>query len=178
MRICDLLGVALNGKTAVIRGADITCNLARYVLGVDEPSEKVRASLTQQLLAWGVANADIAAQILESLPRLPLGDKLFIFGPINGMISHCDVTLWVGPPSAAMERVIQLAYTLGVRTQGDLNGVAGVCGECSARVLQKHGSSLSMGCRGSRPHAGLDSDELLHATSGTLLRKLEVASDD
>jgi len=172
-RICDLLGEALSGELVAIKGNDISCELARFVLGVDPPTTKTRTALAEKLLGWGVADKRIADLILDTIPRLPLGKRVFEFGPIEQLGEEFDVALRVEPPGTVMERIISFAYSLGQQTRGDLNGVAGVCGECIARVLGDGGAWLSAGCRGSRPRAGLGSNELLHATSRTLLEKLE-----
>jgi len=176
-RICDLLGEALNGDLAAIADDDIGCPLARFVLGVDSPTIKTRTVLIEKLVGWGVANEQIADRILDSMPRLPLARRVFEFAPIDQLGPEFDVALSVGAPGVVMERIIGFSYALGEQTRADMSGVAGVCGECIARVLRDGGAWISTGCRGSRPRAQIRDGELLHVMSNSLLQRMEGGSN-
>lgn len=164
-RFCDFVGLALGGQSFAVSSGQISCPLARYVLGVNAPSDESVAKLMEGFLGWGVRNRGVAETILASLPRLPVEKRIFEFFPMPTRSITPDVILWFGHPVDAMERVIGFSYKKGLSTVARLNGVGALCGECFARVLSEGDPVVSLGCRGSRPCAGILDDEIVHAAT-------------
>jgi len=170
-RFCDFVGHSLKGESPVVSDDQIDCPLARYVFGIDPSSEEMIETLVEKPLGWGTRDIEIAMTIIESIPRLTMDRRILEFAPIPSCIPEFDVTLWVGPPSAAMERVIGFSYGNGQQTHARLNGVGALCGECVGGVLRVRGPVLSLGCRGSRLHAGIRDDELILVMPGVFAER-------
>jgi len=144
-----------------IPAQNITCPLARFHLGIDNPDVR---DLARILVGWTDAvNEQIGTKFLTSAYRLdrPYNYIAYFSYPASGL--EPDVIIGICNAGAAQRTVQRYSSVTGDRVNSPVSGIGAACGECTAYVLQTGTPTLSVGCNGSRPGINLREDELLLA---------------
>ena len=163
-RHCSLVRLAREGSVFYARNEDISCPLARFNLGLDPKTERNLTELARTLVSWNDAeNEEVALRYLKSATTLEVGEKYLCYFPLPNPDLTPDVVIKIGSPEEFMPLVRTMTRLTGRRTPGIASGVGAMCGECTAIPLVTGQPNISLGCGGSRPHAGLDPDQLLLA---------------
>ena len=164
LKHCSAVGLARTGKRFYVQNNDISCPLARYNLGLEEPNDKSMHELASILVGWGDANTqEIGLRYLKSRPKLPFAKKYIIYFPMPDSEYKPNVTIEISMPNDLMLRIRELTASTGESVSGFMSGVGAMCGECTAYPILTGNSNVSVGCTGSRPGAELKQDELFFA---------------
>jgi len=170
-RHCTFAGLARQGRAVWASGDDITCPLARFNLGLDAPDAETMARISAALVEWKAArDLDTAARLLSSFPRLPFGERVFVYAPLDAAPVYPDLVLRVVRPSDAVQWLRALGAATAERAEGRSGGVGALCGECTAFPLVTGRAAVSLGCPGCRREAFLAPDEILLALPYSLDR--------
>ena len=161
-RHCAFVGQARQGESVWAAGAQITCPLARFNLGLDPSNQEVITALARVIVDWNAAkDLETAHRFIHSLTPLPFGERVFVYGPLFALPFPPDLVLLVLRPKEAMERVLAMTTTMGMLSGGEVGGLGAMCGECTAIPLLTNKATLSPGSPASRREAFLAEDELL-----------------
>lgn len=161
---CSFVGQARAGKRFYAQNDDISCPLARYNLGLEEPDDGFVQELARTLVGWNDAdNPDIGSRYLRTRPKLPFEKKYILYFPVPDNDHVPDVKIEVTHPDELMLKIRDLTSQTGDSLGSYMSGVGAMCGECTAIPILTGKPNISMGCTGSRPGAGLKHDELFFA---------------
>ena len=164
LKHCSAVGLARTGEEFYIQNNDISCPLARYNLGLEEPDNKFMHELAKILVGWGDAKSeDIGLKYLQSRPKLPYAKKYILYFPVPDYDYEPDVIIEISNAHELMLRVRDLTSISGDTIKGHMTGVGAMCGECTAYPILTGKPNVSVGCTGSRPGAELKPDELFFA---------------
>lgn len=164
LKHCSFVGLARTGERFYAQNNDISCPLARYNLGLEEPDDKFMHELARTLVGWGDANTeDIGLNYLQSRWRLPYAKKYILYFPVPDNEYEPDVIIEISNPHELMLRVRELTSLTGDSILGFMSGIGAMCGECTAYPIITGKPNVSIGCTGSRPGAELKHDELFLA---------------
>ena len=120
------------------------------------------ARISAALVEWKAAkDLDTAARLLSSFPRLPFGERVFVYAPLDAAPVYPDLVLRVVRPADAVQWLRALGAATAERAEGRSGGVGALCGECTAFPLVTGRAAVSPGCPGSRREAFLAPDEIL-----------------
>lgn len=155
-RFCFCVTLArLNGKVLGLTAEDLSCPFSSHNLGFFALPEGVTGSGK-----FGAHTADIIAE----MPRLTRGRfKSVVVGPLDQMPVEPSVVLIVGNTAQTMRLVQAWLWGTGRRVEASLSGLAAVCSEAVAQVLDSGDCTVSVPCPGSRQFGRLAEDELLYA---------------
>ena len=160
-RHCSFIAAARRGRSLWAAGDDITCPLARYNLGIDTPNEETIAALAKTLVGWGDSdNEEMARRFIAGLDPLPFGQRVFVYCRLDDAPFPPDLVIHFLTPAEAMEKLVAISASTGLRCHSPAGGVGALCGECTATPLLSEGGALSAGCPGSRGEACLGEEEL------------------
>ena len=161
---CSFVGLARSGQRFYAQNEDISCSLARYNLGLDDPTEATMRTLARTLVGWADAETEeIGLKYLRGRLKLPYGEKYILYFPMPDRDYEPDVVVLIGPPSKLMAKVRETTYRTGVPADGFSSGVGAMCGECTAYPILTGKTNISLGCTGSRPRTKLKPDEMFLA---------------
>ncbi|UCF10290.1 MAG: DUF169 domain-containing protein [Candidatus Bipolaricaulota bacterium] len=164
-RHCTHAATAQAGACVWASDQDISCPLARFVLGLDPASPEVIDALAAEIVDWGfAADEHLARQFVGGLWTIPHGEKILVYGPPDRLPDEPDVTIEILTPHEAMRALVSNTHRAGLRALGDMSGVGALCAECTAYPLHSERVAISVGCPGSRRELALDPDKLLMAT--------------
>ena len=164
LKHCSAVGLARTGERFYVQNNDISCPLARYNLGLEEPDNKFMHELAKILVGWGDAKSeDIGLKYLQSRPKLPYAKKYILYFPVTNQDYEPDVIIEISNPHELMLKVRELTAETGDSIGGYMSGVGAMCGECTAYPILEGKPNVSVGCTGSRPGAELKPDELFFA---------------
>jgi uncharacterized protein (DUF169 family) len=164
LKHCSAVGLARTGERFYIQTNDISCPLARYNLGLQEPDNKFMHELARTLVGWGDAKSeDIGLKYLQTLPKLTYAKKYILYFPVPDNEYEPDVIIEISTPHDLMLRVRELTAITGASIEGYMSGVGAMCGECTAYPILTGKPNVSVGCTGSRPGAELKANELFLA---------------
>jgi uncharacterized protein (DUF169 family) len=163
-RHCTFVGLARQGRTLWASGDDVTCPLARLVLGLDPADAATVDAVAARLVEWGSAkDFEVARRFLASAATLPFGERVFVYAPLEASPFPPDVIVrFVRPDEAAM-RLRALAAATAAGAEGRSAGTGAMCGECTAFPLLTGRAALSPGCPGSRREVFAAPEELFLA---------------
>jgi uncharacterized protein (DUF169 family) len=171
---CTFFGRAREGHAMWAAGDDITCPLARFNLGIDPPNEETIAHLAETIVSWGAAKDGVTARrFIAGLLPLPFGRRIFVYAPLETMPFPPNLVVRVLSAAEGMREIHSVTALTGRRTEGQMAGVGGLCGECTAFLLHCEHTAVSLGCSGSRREAALDEGELFFAVPYFLYRQLD-----
>ena len=172
LKHCSAVGLARTGERFYAQNNDISCPLARYNLGLEEPNDKFIHELARILIGWGDANSEeIGLKYLQSRPKLQFEKKYIIYFPLPDNELEPDVIIEVSKPHELMLEIRDLTASTGESINGFMSGVGAMCGECTAYPMLTGKPNVSVGCTGSRPAAELKHDELFFAVPKILNSK-------
>ncbi len=161
---CSFVGLARTGERFYAENKDISCPLARYNLGLEEPNDKFMHELAGTLVGWGDANTkELGLKYLHSRQKLSYAKKYILYFPVPDNESEPDVIIEISNPHKVMLRVRELTSITGDSIKCFMSGVGAMCGECTAYPILTGKPNISVGCTGSRPGAELKHDELFFA---------------
>ena len=161
---CSFVGKARDGDRFYAQNEDISCPLARYNLGLEEPSKKNLRALAKTLVGWGDAKTeDLGLKYLDSRRIFPYERKCILYFPFPDDEYEPDVIIEISTPSEIMAKVREITYITGESTSGLSSGVGAMCGECTAFPILTGKPNVSLGCTGSRPRVKLRHDEMFLA---------------
>lgn len=170
LKHCSAVGLARTGERFYVQNNDISCPLARYNLGLEEPSDKFMHELARTLVGWGDANTqDIGLKYLQSRPKLPYAKKYTLYFPVPDNEYEPDVIIEISNPHELMLKVRELTSLTGDSIRGFMSAVGAMCGECTTYPILTGKLNVSVGCTGSRPGAELKPDELFLALPATYI---------
>ena len=176
LKHCSAVGLARTGERFYVQNNDISCPLARYNLGLEEPDDKFMHELARTLVGWGDANTqDIGLKYLQSRPKLPYAKKYILYFPVPDNEYEPDVIIEISNPHELMLRVRELTARTGDSIGGFMSGVGAMCGECTAYPILTGKPNISVGCTGSRPGAELKRDELFLAIPASYISYLSIS---
>lgn len=166
MEHCALVGVARNGNRFYAQNEDISCPLARYNLGLEEPNDENLRALAKTLVGWDDAKTEeIGLKYLKSRKIFPYERKYILYFPMPDDDYEPDVVIEILKPDEIMEKVREMTYLTGESVNCSSSGVGAMCGECTAFPILTGKPNVSLGCTGSRPRAKLRPDEMFLALS-------------
>ncbi len=158
---CHFISRAREGDSFYIRREAISCPLARFYLGIENPNVK---SLAKTLVGWDDSHdEDTAVRYLKSAPRLENCPGYIVYFPYPHENLKPDVIIRIGSPGDIMGLIQRFSCLTGARVEASLSGIGAACGECTAYPLATGKENVSLGCYGSRPGMGLNQGELLLA---------------
>ena len=161
---CGFVGLARTGKRFYAQNNNISCPLARYNLGLEDPDDKSMHELARTLVGWGDANTDeIGLKHLRSRPRLPYAKKYILYFPVPDNEYEPDIIIEIADPHELMLKVRELTSITGDSIECYMSGVGAMCGECTAYPILTGKPNVSIGCTGSRPAVELKDDEMFIA---------------
>lgn len=165
---CSLIGRARREGAFWVPAEAITCPLARFHLGIDEPDyDRVR----REILDWPAPGA--VQRFLDSGERMAGEFGCVTFLPYPSDKVEPDVLIAVVTAERAMELLRQGTHESGERISASISGVGAACGECTAYALIRGRPTVSLACGGSRPAIGMQPGEvLLAAPAGATLFSL------
>lgn len=164
MEHCAFVGLARDGKAFYAQKEDISCPLASYNLGLEEPNDENLRALAKTLVGWDDAkNEDVGLKYLKSRQVLPLEMKYILYFPMPNDEYEPDVVIEILTPDEIMARVREMTYFSGEIGRFFSSGVGAMCGECTAYPVLTGKPNLSVGCSGSRPRTKLKPDEMFLA---------------
>ncbi|MFW5915645.1 MAG: DUF169 domain-containing protein [Planctomycetota bacterium] len=170
-KYCRFIGRAREGNSFCVRAGRISCPLARFHLGIGQPSV---AELARTLVGWSdAADEDTGVVFLENAPRLPGNFSWVSFLAFPDPEIEPDLLMRICSADQAQTIVQRNVAQTGERTDSPISGIGAACGECSAQVLTKNVLAVSLGCNGSRPAIGLQAGELILAAPAGLSSELK-----
>ncbi len=174
-RHCTLVGLARKGQTVFATSDDISCPIARFVLGCDPTergSEAAAATLVESKLA---KDHDAALRFAAGFRVLDPRRRVFVYFPIEGAPVPADVVVRFLHPEDAMRRLRALVTATGERAEVRTAGSAAMCADCTASPLLTGRASFSPGCPGSRREVPIAPDEVLVSFPASLERAVNAA---
>ncbi|MBS3762154.1 MAG: DUF169 domain-containing protein [Planctomycetes bacterium] len=162
-KYCRFIGRARKGASFCVKGTNISCPLARFHLGIDDPD---LADLARTLVGWSDAvDVETGITFLENATRLDRSFSHICFLAGNEAGVEPDLLIKVCSADEAQGIVQRYSAKTGKRMLSPISGIGAACGECTGYVLAQTKPVVSLGCNGSRPGVGLQQGELLLAAT-------------
>jgi len=172
-KYCGFIGRARKGTSFCVPGENISCPLARFHLGIEDPD---LPDLARILVGWTDAvDVNTGITFLNNAFRLPGDFSHISFLDFPDPEMTPDVLIAVCSANRAQGIVQRTVARTGKRMRSPISGIGAACGECTACVLTEGSPVVSLGCNGSRPGISLRTGEVLIAAlpdspMGELLR--------
>jgi uncharacterized protein (DUF169 family) len=169
-RHCTLVGLARQGRVVHATSDDISCPIARHILGCNltgNGREAAAASFVESKLAPDRA---AALRFLDGFLTLEPRRRVFVYFPLAAAPIPADVVVRFLAPEDAMRWLRSLVTATGERAEVRTAGSAAICADCTAAPLLTGRASFSPGCPGSRREVPLAPDEVLVAFPAALER--------
>lgn len=174
-RHCTFVGLARQGKVVWAASEDISCPIARHVLGCDLTGGGARAAAAAFVESKLVGDLDAGLLFLSGFCALEPRRRTFVYFPVGPEASppaglSADVIVRFLKPEEAMRRMRALVTATGERAEVRTAGSAAMCADCTASPLLTGRAALSAGCPGSRREVPIASDEVLVSFPSSLER--------
>lgn len=161
---CHFIGRARWTDAFYISKDDISCPLARFYLGIENPGLRELANI---LVSWDDAtDVEIGLNFLKSAVRLKEIKEYIIYFSYPHQDLEPDVIIKIGSPDEIQITIQKFSSLTGERINASLSGIGAACGECTAYPLITKRANVSVGCYGSRPGVNLKAEELLLSFPG------------
>jgi uncharacterized protein (DUF169 family) len=158
---CALVRLARRGQTLYATSDDISCPIARHVLGCDLTGAGRQAAAASFVESKLVKDSDAALRFVEGFTPLEPRRRVFVYFPAQQAPVPADVVIRFLAPEEAMKRLRALVTATGERAQVRTAGSATICADCTAAPLLSGRAAFSPGCPGSRREVPLTRDEVL-----------------
>lgn len=158
---CSFLGKARKESAFYISKDEISCPLAKFYLGIEQPDLKGLANI---LVDWDDAISEaIGVDYLKSAIRIKEAKEYIMYFNYPHQNLEPDVMIKIGSPNEIQIIIQRFSSLTGERVNASLSGIGAACGECTAYPLVTKKVNVSVGCYGSRPGVNLKKEELLLA---------------
>ena len=162
MTHCAMVGKARAGNAFYAEDTNYSCGLAIYSLGLGRDVPAFRQALAEDLVTIeNAAGEQVSKKLLDSMPRLPEGEKFLAVFPLDKMPFAPDVVILIGTPVEIMDIVWKITSQTAERIQANICGIGSMCGELTAQTIATKKPSLSIGCCGSRRFGKLAENEIM-----------------
>ena len=167
---CAFVGMARRGARIAATSDDISCRIARFVLGCasrESGAEAAARSFVESKLMPDLASA---LRFVAGFPVLEPRPRVFVYFPLDRAPLVPDLVVRFLRPEEAMQCLRRVATASGERADVRTAGAAAVCADCTAGPLCTGRAAFSPGCPGSRRETPLAPDETLVSLPARLER--------
>ncbi len=155
---CYLVRHAMDGNIFKSNDSIITCDYARYALGVSKPDKAIREGRSYCYSGLYESNS-IAKDIVESMRYNEHEIYGVILGPLRFM-EDADIVIIAGYAETIMRVMQGYAYKFGNPRNLSFFGNQAMCADVVSKPYANNDINLSLMCKGTRANGRFDKGEI------------------
>ncbi len=155
---CYLVREAMDGNLIKINGSNITCDYAKYALGIAKPDQAIRAGRSYCYAGLYESNS-IAKEIVQSMKYSDMNIYGVILGPLR-LMDDADVVIIADYGETIMRLMQGYAYKFGNPKNLSFFGNQAMCADLVSKPYSNNDINISLMCRGARANGRFDRGEI------------------
>lgn len=156
--LCFLAREAMDGKFFKVIENNVTCDYARYALGLTKPDLTITEGRSYQYCGLYETNA-IAKEIVTSMKYVSHEVYGIVMGPLE-LMDDADIVIIVDYAENIMRIMQGYAYKFGTPKNLNFFGNQAMCADLISKPFSNNDINLSLMCRGMRANGRFEKGEL------------------
>lgn len=155
---CYLAREAMDGNIFKADESDITCDYARYALGVTKPHNSIKEGRSYCHAGLYESNA-IAKDIVESMKYSDHRIHGVVLGPLR-LMEDADIVIVAGYSETIMRVMQGYAYKFGNPKNLSFFGNQAMCADLVSKPYKNNDINMSLMCKGTRVYGRFNKGEI------------------